>query len=160
MLKLSPKTIALFAVTAVVVVVVILVMLGQRQSKSGGSGNARAALPPASITPTYAEKGEVVSGFPEELILDVRASVANSYALNYNQNLNQYTTTFNSDESMEELYDRYLAHFRQDGWTIVNAITKYPTSRGLYAKKGTIDASVAILDKSNSAQVSVSYVVK
>ncbi|OGY98991.1 MAG: hypothetical protein A2945_04065 [Candidatus Liptonbacteria bacterium RIFCSPLOWO2_01_FULL_52_25] len=158
MLKFSGKTIAFFVVTAIVVVSVIVAILGQRKGSEDAA--QRPVYPPTQITPTYAAKGEVVAGFPKELILDERASVAASYALHYEEKLNQYSTEFHSDRSMEELYDVYLAYFEGDGWTLVNAITKYPGSRGLYAKKSAADASVTILATDHSARVMVSYVVR
>ncbi len=151
------KTIAIFAGTAAAVIgYVVFVIIGQQQHKGG----ERAAFPPARSTVVYAAKGEITPGFPKELILDERASLAQSYAIAYDQNLNQYTVAFDSDQSMSALYDAYLSYFKENGWTMVNAIAKYPASRGLYAKKGTADASVAILEKDSSAQVIVSYVVK
>jgi hypothetical protein len=157
--KFSHKTIAIFSVTAVVVVVFVIFAV-RGKPKEDKNGEQRAAFPPAQSAVVYAAKGEITPGFPKELILDTRASLTSSYAINYNESLNQYTTAFDSEQSMAALYDIYLAYFQQDGWTIVNAITKYPTSRGLYAKKGNTDASVAILDKDDLAQVMISYVVK
>ena len=157
--KFSTKTIVIFVITAAVVVYMVSMLMtgGTFGTQKGGE---RAVLPSVHITPVYAENGRIASGFPKELILDERGSVSNSYAINYDQNLKQYTTEFDSEQSMEELYDAYRAYFEESGWTIVNAITKYPGSRGLYAKKGQTDASVAILDNDRSSKVVISYVVK
>src|ERR1700690_4012109 len=48
-------------------------------------------LPEAVATPTYAPSGSVVKGFPQDMIIDAKAKIANSYALSYSASLNQYT---------------------------------------------------------------------
>ena len=110
--------------------------------------------------PNYASPGQLVSGFPAELVLDSNAAVKESYSIDYGKNTNQYTASFNSNESMESLYSSYKKYLEDNGWSITNEITKYPTSRGLYAVKGLADASVAIIDKSDARQVTVSYLQK
>jgi hypothetical protein len=113
-----------------------------------------------SVRAVYAATGELASGFPAELILDANAKLSNSYSLDYNAALNQYTAVFTSDKSMTALFASYQAYFSKNGWAVTNAITKYPTSRGLYAQKGTSDASVAIFEGGSSREVTVSYLVR
>lgn len=145
------------AVVAVVVVVVAGFFLLRKQPGSTGPAPIQ---PPPQYVPVVAPKGEVIAGFPKELILDDKAMVAGSYAINYNEKLNQYTATFTSSQKMLALYDSYLAYFSKNGWTVTNKNTKYPISRGIYAKKDANTASVAIVDEVKSRQVTVSYLVK
>lgn len=116
--------------------------------------------PQFQFQPHYASPGQLVSGFPAELVLDPKAAVKESYSIDYGENTNQYTTSFNSNESMESLFSSYKKYFGDNGWSITNEITKYPTSRGLYAVKGAADASVAIIEKGEMRQVMASYVKK
>jgi len=108
--------------------------------------------------PVYAPKGELVRGFPKELVLDQKGIVSGSYYVNYSTSLNQYTAVFDSTEPMLSLFSQYKDYLSKNGWTITNEITKYETSRGLYAVKGAADASVAIIEQAKSREVTVSFV--
>jgi hypothetical protein len=118
------------------------------------------ASQPRGPMPVHAPAGQLVPGFPKELILDESAKLSDSYSVNYNPSLNQYTAVFNSNEAMLDLFAAYKNWLTRNGWTITNEIAYYPTSRGLYAKKGTADASIAIIDQKTQRQVVVSYVGK
>ncbi len=112
------------------------------------------------IAPVYAPKGELIAGFPKELILDSKAKLDESYTINYDKNTDQYTADYNSDESMLGLFSEYTDYFKQNGWTITNETTKYSGSRGIYAKKDNTEASVAIIDQKTQRRVVVSYLKK
>lgn len=120
----------------------------------------QSAQPQSQPQPNYASPGQLAPGFPSELVLDPKAAVKESYSINYGNNTNQYTASFNSKESMESLFSSYKKYLGDNGWSITNEITKYPTSRGLYAVKGLTDASVAIINKGETREVIVSYVKK
>jgi hypothetical protein len=111
----------------------------------------------AQPVPKYAPQGELTPGFPRELILDSKAALQNSYTINYNPNSHQYTVSFNSLKSMTSLFGLYKDYFKGSGWGIVNEITEYKDSRGLYAVKGGAVASIAIIDGGKTRNVIVSY---
>lgn len=110
--------------------------------------------------PVYAAQGEIVRGFPAELILDEGARVEQSYIIEYAPNLKQYTATYSSAASMTSLFSRYRQFFQTNGWDITNEITDQAASRGLYAHYIADEVSVAIIDGAASRQIIVSYVIK
>ena len=108
-------------------------------------------------TPVFAPSGELTPSFPKELILDDAAKLSQSYLINYSTSTKQYTANFTSSDTMLSLYQNYKKYFASNGWTVVNDTTSYTTSRGLYVRKGTTDASVAIIDQGKTRSVVVSY---
>jgi hypothetical protein len=120
------------------------------------------AIPPVASNPVpvYAPQGQLVSEFPSSLIIGTSSVVNGSYAINYSSSTNQYTAEFNSSSSVISLYASYKQYLTTNGWTITNDITKYPTSRGLYASNASSDVTVAIATKNKGAQVTISYVLK
>lgn len=153
-----------------VIAILLVACLGIVFLIVGNQGGTNAPSPAPTLIPeqaavpapqaSYAASGELVQGFPSALILDSGAKVSDSYSLGYNAGLDQYTAIFNSNQSLADLYASYQSYFSQNGWTITNQITKYPTSRGVYAQKDKNDASVAIFDETTTRQVTVSYVVR
>lgn len=139
---------------AVLVLVLVLLFSGAFKPSSP------TPTPSSGATPVYAPQGELVAGFPTELILDTSARTTQSYSINYSSSTSQYTANFTSNESMLKLYGDYKTYFPQNGWTIVNDTTSYKDSRSLYAKQGTAEASVAVIDKGTTRQVTVSYLKK
>lgn len=114
-------------------------------------------LKPSEPRAAHAPKGEIVAGFPRELILDDEALIGNSYSIEYNENINQYAATFSSARPMEDLLGQYKSYLVGEGWSITNEINKYPNSRGIYARKGNQDVNVVIADQGSSREVMVSY---
>ena len=110
--------------------------------------------------PVYAPQGQLTAGFPPELILDPQAALAQSYRVKYQENLNQYTATFNSNQSMLSMFSRYKTYLKNNGWFITNEITQYATSRGLYAQKRSLEVSITITKKDSGSEVSVTYILK
>ena len=119
-----------------------------------------AGFRPAEPNLEYAPEGEFVVGFPEWLILDKESRPNSSYSVSYDENLNQYTASFDSDQSMGDLATLYKNYFKDNGWQITSEVTQYEDSRGLYAIKDSQEASVAIISQNEGTQVVVSYLVK
>ena len=110
--------------------------------------------------PTYAPQGQVVAGFPKQLILDPAAAVSNSYSINYTATTNQYTAQWNSSSAMNDLYVSYKQYLTANGWTITSDNAKYSGSRGLYARNASSDVSVVVIAQGNGSQVTVTYLAK
>lgn len=149
----------------VLIVVAVVLLVGAAfffASESRPQAPSVATPPPAPKQPpaVHAPKGELVSGFPSGLILGATSSVASSFSLNYDENLNQYTATFNSLQSMQNLYDAYLKYLQANNWTIINRITSNPGSLGIYATRGNADVSVTIIASGSKSQAQVSYLLK
>ncbi|MGC9599334.1 MAG: hypothetical protein ABSE18_03040 [Minisyncoccia bacterium] len=111
--------------------------------------------------PVHALQGQVVAGFPQDLILDSGAQVNNSYSVNYSSSTNQYTVQWNSSSAVARIYNDYLAYFPTHGWTVTNRFTTRPDLRGLYAVNASSSASanVTIAVQGAGSEVSVSYAV-
>jgi hypothetical protein len=133
----------------VVILAVILIFVWKPTSKPAGA--------PA---PVYAPQGQLTPQFPKQLILDTSAAVNGSYSIGYSSSTNQYTAEFNSSSSMATEYASYKQYFSSNGWTLTNDITKYPTSRGLYASNASADAAIGIVSVGSGSQVTISYVTK
>ena len=141
-------------VGVVVVVIAILMAFFWRPGQEGTMQQ-----PVTGSAPAYAPQGQLVANFPKELILDNAAVISDSYAINYSTSTNQSTAVWNSSSSMDSLYQSYKQYLPAHGWTITNDITKYATSRGLYATKGTTEVvSVSIVTQHKESQVTVTYV--
>lgn len=151
-----------------VFIIIILLTVGAsilvfyfKDWRSSGSPAVSPVSPATTLAkPQYASPGQLAPGFPSELILDSGAQLGLSYSINYDPSTNQYTASFKSKESMESLFSSYKKYLGDNGWNITNEITKYPTSRGLYAVKGAADASVAIIKQTEGSEVVVSYLSK
>lgn len=105
----------------------------------------------------YAPSGQVIFGFPLQLILDPTPTTTNGYSITYSSTAVQYTVAWNSTISMTSLYDTYKQYLPANGWTITNDITNYPTSRGLYAQNSSSTVAIAIVAQGSGSQVSLSY---
>jgi hypothetical protein len=118
------------------------------------------ALKPATgPVPVYAPQGQLVPQFPALLILDSAAVVNGSYAINYSSSTNQYTAQYNSSDTVASVYASYKQYLPANGWSITNDITKYSTSRGLYASNASSDVAVGIVTQGKGSQVTITYVV-
>jgi hypothetical protein len=140
------------AVVIVIVAVWLVVWYGNRANAPQGGA--------ASPTPVYAQKGQIIAGFPQELILDSAAQVTNSYTINYSASLNLYTAAWNSSTSMSSLYASYKSYLSANGWTIVNKSEDNSALRAVAATNGTHDMSVVITPRGKGSQVTIAYSTK
>jgi hypothetical protein len=108
-------------------------------------------------TPVFAPGGQVVSGFPKELLLNHGAAFLNSYSINYSSSTDQYTAVWDTTSSVTDVYADYLSYFDRNGWVITKQIAQYPDSRGLFAAHGSSTASVAVSTHGTGSEVVVSY---
>lgn len=161
-MKFDAKNGALIVLAVLVVAFLAAYAVLRSQPPQGGGQNqaARPAPVPSGPPPSYAPKGQLVPGFPKELILDAAAQVSNSYSINYSASLNQYTAQWNSSSSMAALYAGYKAYLPKNGWQIVNQNTGNVSWRGIYATNGTHDVNVAIVQQGKGSRATVSYVQK
>ena len=145
------KTVWVWVGIVVVVAVVVAWFIWKPTSKAPVASNP---------TPVYAPQGQLVPQFPPSLILGTSTIVNGSYAIDYSSSTNQYTAEFNSSSSLASLYANYKQYLPANGWTITNDITKYPTSRGLYASNTSSSVTVGISENGKGSQVTITYVVK
>ena len=107
----------------------------------------------------FAPTGQLVTGFPKELVLDQVAQISGSYAVNYSPTLDQYTANWTSTSSINDLYGEYVDYFISRGWAITNTSTDIAGFRGIYAVTSTADVNVVMNDSGQSGlSATVSYV--
>lgn len=110
----------------------------------------------------HAPVGQLIPGFPPELILDSAAQPDNSYSINYSSSTNQYTAEWNSSSSLASLYAEYQNYAKANGWTVTNQADG-PTFKGIYATNASSSAAVNVVITSRtdgSSEVTVSYIMK
>lgn len=151
------KTVILIVVAVVILAGIIWYALLAGLRPSPGTASMPSAQPGATA---FAPKGELVPGFPQQLILDGNAAISGSYSISYSSTTNQYTAEWNSSSSMTSLYNTYKQYLTANGWTITNDNTQYPNLRGLYAQSASSDVSVALIVQGSGSQVSVTYLAK
>ena len=141
----------------IIAAVVILTAIALYAYRYGRPLPPQASGPP----PVYAPQGQIIAGFPKELILDHNVQASNSYAINYSSSTNLYVVQWNSSSSVAGLYNAYLAYLPTHGWTITNRFTNRPDLRGFYAVKNSASSSanvnITITTLGTGSQVSVGY---
>jgi hypothetical protein len=142
-------------VVAVVVLVVVLAIIGIWYFYAHRSHGV-ASVPKG--TPVFAEQGQVVQGFPKELILDSNALVTGSYSVAFASSSNQYTVEWNSSSSMASLFASYKDYFTKSNWTVTNSSTVLSGIHAISAASSTGSAGVVIAAQKEGAKVTISYV--
>ena len=115
-------------------------------------------VPPG--TAVYAPAGQVVSGFPKELILEPNIQASQSYSINYASSTNLYTVQWNSTKPIADIYNEYLQYLQVNGWKITNKMTSNPTLRELYAVKPSAQANVSIVVKGTGSEITIGYLAQ
>jgi hypothetical protein len=135
----------------------------------------RGKAPQTGPVPVHAPTGQVVVGFPQQLILGTPTSstatsgassffagITNSYSINYSTSTNQYTAEWTSSSTLASLYKQYQNYVAQNGLTIVNHIDT-ASIKGIYATNASSAVNIVIAPQSQVAptkgsKITVSYV--
>jgi hypothetical protein len=140
--------------TGIVIVVMLVVVIGALAWWEIAS-QRHGALP------VFAPAGQLIAGFPKELVLDPAAQISKSYAINYSSSTNQYTANWISSSSIDDLYREYLSYFASHGWAVINSSTNTTAFRGIYAVTATEDTNIVINSSGKDGlAVTLSYVKK
>ncbi|MEK7075399.1 MAG: hypothetical protein AAB948_01195 [Patescibacteria group bacterium] len=91
---------------------------------------------------TDAAEGQVISGFPEELIFHA-TKVNESYLVDYEKKQIQYTVDYNSKDKLVAAFAESLEYLEKNNYRIINQRTE-PTSAGLYGKREDGDINILI----------------
>ena len=94
-----------------------------------------------AIKKTDAPKGQIITGFPKELILDPQASASESYTIDYSKQ-NQYTVTLNSTMLPKDLFDTYKKYLVKNGYSIKNENNRSASLISIYATSASADVNV------------------
>ncbi len=120
----------------------------------------RAAKLSAQPKTSYAPAGQLVSGFPSELVLDSKALVKESYSID-SSTTSQKTAIFNSNKSTYEFFVLSRDYFIKAGWKLTN-IEADPKGDNIVfnAWRGENELNIAINKQDNGSQLTVSYLAK
>ncbi|MHB8870914.1 MAG: hypothetical protein ACYC5G_00425 [Candidatus Doudnabacteria bacterium] len=113
---------------------------------------------------TDATEGQIVSGFPEELLMGAKnPKITQSYLIDYGKTANQYSTQFTVKADFLLTYLKYKVYLQQNGYYLSNDnVGKGNASAGLYATKKDKTVNVLILQGADkkTLDITVSYVEK
>ncbi|MBU6447245.1 hypothetical protein KGQ24_00160 [Patescibacteria group bacterium] len=111
-------------ISAVVLLVVVAVIAGTARKKNPAATNTAnnqltQEQQAAAQNKTEAPAGQVVSGFPTELILNKDAQTNQSYAISYPLQ-NQYSAEVKTNDTVASTYQAYLNYFSKNGYQVIN----------------------------------------
>jgi hypothetical protein len=99
-----------------------------------------------SYTTIQAPSGEVVAGFPKELIVEKGVTIQDSYSLAYAAGLNQPVVTYVSNWPMIQNVAQFGAYLRNNGWTITHEADPLAKNTFYYATKDNSDVNITLAD--------------
>ena len=106
----------------------------------------------SSSMPTYAAQGQLISGFPSELILEPQAQISESYSLS-----GEDVAQWNSNTSIDDLFNEYQNYFSSNGWNIINETASPSSVRSIYAQNDSASVNFTATQDGQGSDVTVSY---
>lgn len=146
-------------VLSAILLLLVLAGAGYFYAKKNKQGaNTHSANKAPSINKTDAPKGEVVSGFPKELILDPKATTDQSYTVDYSKQ-NQYTVTLKSDMTPKAVFTAYSDYFKAKGYTIKNVNNALDSLTSIYAVKDNVEVNVVanVMPGQKKTDITITY---
>ena len=145
--------VAIFLVGALAVV--IFVIIPAPAPAPVPSGN----YPLAQYELNEAAKGEIVEGFPKDLLVEKGVEVDKSYSLTYSgENLNQPVVTYISKWSMIQNVVQFGAHLRSNGWTVTHEADPLFRNTFYYARKDAAEVNITFETEAGRVKVVISYI--
>ena len=108
-------------------------------------------------TPEFAAKGQVVQGFPQNLILKDNPNITNSYTINYSSSTNLYTAQWNSSSTPDSVVSQYQTFLSQNGWSVTLTKSTVSWLKGLSAVTSTANLLLSVTPQGSGSQVSLTY---
>jgi hypothetical protein len=112
------------------IIIIIVVLLGlwwiMSADRNGGLGTENEEVTEIAPGETLrtAAGGDLVTGFPREMILEEGVVANESYSINYsNQNVDQPVVSYTSALTLEENINLYSAYLRGNNWNITHEAT-------------------------------------
>lgn len=87
----------------------------------------------AAENKTEAQAGQLISGFPADLIVNKDAQTNQSYAISYPLQ-NQYSAEVKTNDTVAATYQAYLNYFSKNGYQVVNKNSQTNIAN-IYAEK-------------------------
>ncbi len=107
--------------------------------------------------PTYAPKGELVSGFPSNLLLDSSAPITQSYSMHYPSGAVQYTAEYQTARDAVSVIAGYQTHLGAMGWNVRINSAVQTKAIGLSGATSTASILVTAAQMPQGSDVTVSY---
>ncbi len=105
--------------------------------------NVDKAVEQINGTKKDAPKGELISGFPSDLVMENSPSIQSSYSVQYDANTKQYTATYELTKPIPEVYNSYLDYLGKNKYRIVNKNSTAAVSN-IYATSDLADINVVL----------------
>ena len=143
-------------------VIIFLILLGLLWLSDGGMQQAGG---PREIAPgqvlTEAPEGEVVGGFPTELLLEPEAATDASYSIAYaDDNTTQPVVSYRSAKPLSENIASYKTYLEGNGWDIKQyADENVAPVTFFYAYKANAEVNVTFASDVSGVMVTISYVL-
>lgn len=142
--KLSKRDFALIILALLVIVWGIYFYLTNRGFFNGKD--------PYEISRT---EGELIAGFPREYVFE-NGVILRESTRTASDSQNFWTASYISSKTSAEIFTLYKNSLAVTGWEISNSVI----NKVIMAKKGTLQMSVAIEDKTNRREVVLSVLEK
>lgn len=147
-----------------IVIIVILLLLAfwfsGMSSPDAMTGDSREIAPGQILTD--APQGDVVAGFPKELLLEEGVATDQSYSITYTDgNMSQPVVTYRSAKALDENVDAYKSYLLLNGWSITHMASaqELPTTF-FYAYKDSAEVNVTFASQEEGIMVTIAYVVR
>ena len=113
-------------------------------------------------TSEVAEQGQIVAGFPQELLPEEGVTIGTSAKLTYtNRNEQLPTVEYMSAKTLEENIALFKQMLTAGGWTIEKeAVTTETPVTNFYAKKDGNDVNITLISSAAGVKVHIAYVAR
>lgn len=138
---MNKNLLKLLGILVIVLIAGILVFKFTRQNSSTNNQNQNQVNLPQAGQRVDAPKGQVIEGFPTDLILNSFGKPTESYMVPYGSTNKQYSVAFQTKTKVIDEYSQYLALLYKDGYSFVNKHMD-SNSANIYATSQSKNADV------------------
>jgi hypothetical protein len=156
--KSSTPSKSLIPILVLLLVVIIGISIVGKVSFFGHRGEKIETLSPGEEKRTAAP-GKVVSSFPQELLIENDAVVADSYSIQYaGANVNQPVVRYVSKKTMGDNVTLFRERLVSQGWTITHEANPAEAPTFFYAYKDKAQINILLApDANGQVTVTVAY---
>ncbi|MBP9771565.1 MAG: hypothetical protein KBD16_01430 [Candidatus Pacebacteria bacterium] len=143
-------------------VILLLILLALLWLSDGGmqqTGGPREIAPGQTLT--EAAEGQVVGGFPTELLLEPEATTDSSYSIAYTDgNISQPVVSYRSAKTLGENVASYKTYLEGNGWNITHqADENVAPVTFFYAYKANAEVNITFASDVSGVMVTIAYVL-
>lgn len=156
----SPRTGLLFGLAILLIVVLgVLWFLGNEEGADRGTGPTTTEIAPGEVL-TTATEGDIIPGFPEEMIAEEGVDITESYVINYQETGDsQWVLTYRSNMLWEENIAAYNMLLTSANWNITEqADPSGAPATFFYAYRENVEANITFTLDAAGVTVTIAYV--